>query len=174
MEPDPATVCPVCQKEHTVTLAEAIQTQSATYRTLQRLIEGMTVKQLRHNPQPGKWSIRELISHLCDSEIAYAFRYRKILAEEKPVLVRYDQDLWATNLGYRHQDVKTTLEAFRALRLANLALLRGVPEDAWVRCGVHEQYGPLTLKELFLHLAANDRNHLDQIRRIRMQIRNTR
>ena len=76
---------------------------------------------------PGKWSIREVIQHLADSDLVGGFRLRMVLAHDPPVMPGYDQDLWATRLGYRDADVHEALEQFAALRAANLRHL-GAPD----------------------------------------------
>jgi hypothetical protein len=59
---------------------------------------------------PGKWSIREVIQHLADSELVGGFRLRMVLAHDRPTLTGYDQDLWATRLRYTEVEVHDALE----------------------------------------------------------------
>src|SRR5438132_467660 len=55
---------------------------------------------LRYKPAPDKWSILEILGHLADIEIVYAYRLRQMLADEKPVIAPMDQNAWAKHLGY--------------------------------------------------------------------------
>ena len=50
-------------------------------------------------PAPGKWSIRQIIAHVADSELVCAHRMRQIAAEDNPTLIAFDQEAWTRNLG---------------------------------------------------------------------------
>ena len=155
--------CPMCHKEHTYSIAEALSGLAATPRRLEKLAKAFTPKRASARPAPGKWSAKEVINHLGDGEIVYGFRYRKILAEPGSPLVAFDQERWADGVGYGKLPLKTSLESFAALRRQNLAILKLQPAEAWNRVGVHPEYGSLTLRQLVTHLVYHDRNHLSQI-----------
>ena len=61
---------------------------------------GLPEKTLRYKPSPDKWCIWEMLGHLADMEILYAYRIRQMLADKDPVIAPIDQDAWAKNLGY--------------------------------------------------------------------------
>src|SRR5208282_5308992 len=63
-------------------------------------VSGLPEKTLRYKPAPDKWSILEILAHLADMEILYAYRMRQMLADRDPVIAPIDQDAWAKNLGY--------------------------------------------------------------------------
>src|SRR6266853_4809417 len=97
---------------------------------LPRAIEGLSPPQLRQPEQPGKWSIGQILQHLADSELVWAWRVRLILAQDRPRLTGYDQDLWAERLHYDQQDPLEALELFGVVRRANLRLVeRASPAD---------------------------------------------
>ena len=68
---------------------------------LENLVNGLTSEELRRPEAPGKWSILEVIHHLADSELVWAYRLRLVLAEKQPEITGYDQDRWASQLKYR-------------------------------------------------------------------------
>src|SRR4029453_3276088 len=72
---------------------------------------------------PGKWGIRDVLQHLADSELVWAYRVRVVLAQERPPLSGYDQDLWSERLGYAQSDPRAAVDGFKFLRRANLRLL---------------------------------------------------
>ena len=97
---------------------------------LQRSIEGLSQEQLRRPERPNKWSIGQVLQHLADSELVSGWRLRLILAEDRPQLTGYDQDLWADRLHYDDTDPSDALELFAVLRRANLRLVdRASPTD---------------------------------------------
>jgi hypothetical protein len=71
---------------------------------------------LTARPLPGKWTAREIIHHLADSESTSAHRLRKLLVENRPVIQGYDQDQFAIHLKYNERDTASALDAFRAAR----------------------------------------------------------
>jgi DinB superfamily len=115
---------------------------------------------LGRQPQPGEWSVAELLAHLWDAEIALAFRARLVLAQDTPQLIGYDQEAWAQ---LAHPPYGELLDAFTALRTANLTLVRDTPEDQWDRFGIHAERGPTSFRLLTQTIAGHDRAHLRQL-----------
>jgi hypothetical protein len=123
-------------------------------------VAGLAEEVLARRPAPAEWSVAEVLGHLWDSEIAYSFRARAILAQDQPRLIGYDQDAWAT---LARPPFAELLDAFSALRTANLALLRHTPEARWARVGLHAERGPLSFRLLTESMAGHDRAHLRQL-----------
>lgn len=133
---------------------------AATPATWRELTGGLAAELLGQRPAAGEWSAAELLGHLWDGELAYAFRARAILAQDTPRLIGYDQDAWA---ALPHPPFGALLDAFAALRAANLALVRGIPEALWERVGIHEERGPTSFRLLTETMAGHDRAHLRQL-----------
>ena len=68
---------------------------SETPRRVAQLVEAIAPARLETPPAPGKWSVRDIISHLADGEMVFAFRLRQTLAEDHHVIQPFNQDLWA-------------------------------------------------------------------------------
>ncbi len=118
-------------------------------------------------PAPGKWSPRQIIAHLADSELVMAHRFRQVAAEENPTLVAFDQDAWARNLDYSRRKPKQSLETFRRLRAENYELLKDLPESAFERKGNHTERGPLTLRTVLEGAAKHAEAHASQLQTVR-------
>ena len=88
-----------------------------------RAVEGLSAEHLRRPEAPGKWSIAQVLQHLADSDLVWGWRMRLILAQDRPVLTGYDQDLWADRLHYANADPAHALETLHVLRRGNLALI---------------------------------------------------
>lgn len=137
---------------------------------LPRAIEGLSTQQLRQPEQPGKWSIGQILQHLADSDVVWAWRMRLILAQDRPQLTGYDQDVWAERLNYDQEDPSEALELFSVLRRANLRIVeRASPADL-KKVGVHVERGEESLEHLLRLYAGHDLMHLHQIERVRRAI----
>ncbi len=134
---------------------------------LPRAIDGLSVQQLRTPERPGKWSIGHVLHHLADSEIVWAWRMRLILAQDRPQITGYDQDLWSQRLHYDEADLLDALELFTVLRRANLRLVERASAAELRRVGVHAERGEESLEHLRRMYAGHDLLHLRQIERIR-------
>lgn len=133
----------------------------------ERAVAGLTPGQLRTPEAPGKWSIAQVLQHLADSDLVWGWRLRLILAQDRPTLTGYDQDLWADRLHYADADPAQALDQLRVLRRGNLWLLdRAAPGDLR-RVGVHSERGEESVEHLCRLYAGHDLLHLGQIARVR-------
>ena len=134
---------------------------------VERFLE-TTPAQIATRPEaPGKWSIRDVIQHLADSELVGGFRLRMVLAHDRPPLAGYDQDLWASRLRYRDVDVRDAFEQFTVLRRANVRLWENLTADDLVRVGLHGERGEESLEHMRRLYAGHDLLHRQQLERIR-------
>jgi DinB family protein len=136
------------------------EVQSKTPATLARLVVDAG-GDILSRPAAGEWSVLGCISHVLDAEIVMSARYRWILAQDRPTLVGYDQDLWAERL-HRDEDSSTMLDLLASLRSANLRLWRSTGVADRRRAGVHEERGDETLDTMFRMIAGHDRLHTAQ------------
>jgi len=162
--------CPLCDKEKPV-VANPLKALAETPGKLIALARGLTRAQLLKRPAPGKWSIQEIACHLADAEIANAWRYRKVFAEDEFRITTYDQDRWAAAHQYRRQDLRLVLEQFRTLRARNVALMKLVGRKAWSRTAMHPTLGTLSAGQIIVHQVHHSANHLAQIERIRQGLK---
>jgi len=116
---------------------------------------------------PGKWSVRQIVSHLADSEIVGRDRFSRVIAEDNPTIVAYDQDAWATKLGYTTRKFSQMLETFRRMRGENHELLKVQSGDTWLRTGIHSERGAVSLYELLGIYTEHAEKHARQIRAAR-------
>ncbi|MGC2742352.1 MAG: DinB family protein [Candidatus Angelobacter sp.] len=145
---------------------DPLRLQQAAPGKLAALLKGKTGKQLMRRPASDKWSIAEILAHLADAELAISWRLRQILASNAIPIQAYDQDLWARTFNYARRDPRQSLASFRALREANLALLKSVPRKLWENYGVHAERGNESVHHVVRMVAGHDLNHLQQIQKI--------
>ena len=133
-------------------------------------VSGLPDGILRYKPSPEKWSILEMLAHLADMEILYAYRMRQILADKNPTIAPINQDDWAKNLGYMEEKAPELVAAFGLMRHHNLNLLRRVKVEDLDKSAFHPELNrKVTLAEMVGMLARHGPNHLEQIERIKQQ-----
>ncbi|MGA8309805.1 MAG: DinB family protein [Terriglobales bacterium] len=145
---------------------DPVRLQQAAPRKLAALTKGLNKKRLTRRPEPGKWSIAEILAHLADAELVVGFRLRLILASNGTPIQAFDQDAWADTFSYSRRDPKTSLETFRLLRENNLRLLSSVPRGLWKNYGQHQERGQESVEHIVRMMAGHDLNHMLQIERI--------
>jgi uncharacterized damage-inducible protein DinB len=136
----------------------------------ERAVAGLSKAQLHTAEKPGKWSIAQVLRHLADSDVVWGWRMRLILAQDRPPITGYDQDLWAERLDYAHADTAESLETFAVLRRDNLRLIERATPDDLKRVGVHSERGEESAEYLARLFAGHDLLHLAQIDRIRKTV----
>jgi hypothetical protein len=144
-----------------------IATYAAGYDEVMNALDGFPADSLGARPIPGKWSAREIVHHLGDSETTSAWRLRKLLVEDNPVIQGYDQDQFATKLRYNERDMAPALDAFRCARQTTVQLLNLMTEDDWKRAGTHTESGRYTSEDWLTIYAKHAHDHASQIRRLR-------
>jgi hypothetical protein len=145
---------------------QPLTVQAATAKKLDRLIQGVPARKLRQRPAPDKWSVNEILAHLADSEIILGFRIRLIVGEPGSSYAAVDQDSAVTSGHYDKRDPRKSVELFRVLREANLALLKSLTPQQWKHHGMHSERGQETIEHIVRLYAGHDINHLQQIERI--------
>jgi hypothetical protein len=137
---------------------------------LERFLDTIPAQIAARPEAPGKWSIRDVIQHLADSELVGGFRLRMVLAHDRPPLVGYDQDLWAGRLRYRDVELRDAFEQFTALRRGNVRLWQNLTAEDLVRVGLHGERGEESLEQMRRLYAGHDLLHLQQLERIRASL----
>jgi hypothetical protein len=136
----------------------------ATPGEIETLLAGRTTEWASTPPAPGKWSAVQIVSHLADCEIVFAFRLRQTLAEDAPVIQPFDQDQWAAT--YSGIDAAQALSVFKVLRGWNLLLIQNALPAAANRVMTHPERGTMTFQAVVETIAGHDLNHLAQLRLI--------
>ena len=111
-------------------------------------------------PVPGKWSIQQVVIHLLDSELVIADRIKRVIAEEKPSLLAFDENRWVKNLFYDEQSVDDAVTIVELNRRNLAQVLKKLPAEAFKRTGIHNERGPQTLEDLITHAVNHLKHHI--------------
>lgn len=110
------------------------------YRAVIEALQKATEEELDARAAPERWSAREIVHHLADSEMTAAVRLRVLLGTDRPTIHGYDQDEFSRRLHYDRPH-ESSLEAFRYARECTAQLLERLTEDEWLREGTHTEEG---------------------------------
>ncbi|MCO5221042.1 MAG: DinB family protein [Thermomicrobiales bacterium] len=136
-----------------------------------RALDGIVDAELDFRIADGEWTPREVVHHLADSEMTSAIRIRRLIAEDEPVIVGYDQEEFARKLSYG-RPIAGSLLALAGARASTADLLEQFQESDWTRFGTHSEYPePFTVIGWLEYYAEHAHDHADQIRRSRAAYR---
>jgi hypothetical protein len=142
----------------------------AGYAAVEEALSGATEAELDARPAPDRWSPRQIIHHLADSEMTAGIRLRLLLAEDGPTITAYDQEQFARRLAY-DRPIGASLAAFKAARESTAEILDRLQEADWLREGTHTEVGRYAVTTWLEIYAAHAHGHADQIRRARAAAR---
>jgi hypothetical protein len=133
-------------------------------------VSGLPAETLRYKPAANKWCILEILAHLADMEILYAYRMRQMLADRDPVIAPIDQDAWAKNLGYMESSPPELVALYGLNRHANLRLLRRLKIGDLQKSARHPEIDhPVTVADYVQMMSKHGPNHLEQIERLKKE-----
>jgi hypothetical protein len=140
---------------------------ASTAGAIAECLEAIGPNRIDFPPAPGKWSAAQIVCHLADCEIVFAFRLSQTLAEDGPTIQPFDQEKWAKR--YTGVPAAEAFAAFSALRNWNLRLIRDALPGAAGRMMTHPERGTMTFQSAVETMAGHDLNHLGQLRKIASQ-----
>jgi DinB family protein len=112
-----------------------------------------------HRYAPGKWSVRQVVLHLCDAERILAYRALRIARGDTTPLPGFDEEAYAPTSGADAVPLAELVAAFADVRQASLALFRHLPAEAWARRGTANG-APVSVRALAWIIAGHERHHL--------------
>jgi hypothetical protein len=131
---------------------------------MRQLVEGWSRDDFERSYAPGKWSARQVLIHLAQTELALTTRARFALSERDYTAQAFSQDDWIPIDA--SADARTALDAYLALRGLNLAMWRSLTPSQLDRRFSHPEYGELSVGWIMSQLAGHDIHHLKQLQAI--------
>ena len=115
---------------------------------LRRVVSDLTAQQLQARPIAGRWSTLEVVCHLVDSEQAWCHRMKRVIAEDKPLIIGYDESRFTAALEYDQRELQEELMLLENMRGQMGRVLGGLIDHAWSRTCVHSEVGLMTLEQM--------------------------
>jgi hypothetical protein len=132
------------------------------YRAVAEALVGATDEELDLRPAPGKWSAREVVHHLADSEMTAAVRLRLLVGTDNPQIYGYSQDEFAARLFY-DRPTEASLDAFKSARRTTAEILDRMSDADWARGGSHTEHGRYTPERWLEIYGPHAHGHAEQI-----------
>ncbi len=140
---------------------DPVEALEDTPQRIRAAVDHWTDTQFERTYAPGKWSIRKVLIHLAQTELALTTRVRFALSQPGYAAQAFSQDDWLP-LDER-TDARTALDAYTTLRRFNVAMFRGLTPAQRERTFAHPEYGTLTVGWVTSQMAGHDIHHLKQI-----------
>ena len=137
---------------------DPVKVIAKTPRKLMRLLDDLSDEAIEARPAAGKWNLREILCHMADCEIAWAWRLRYVYGEKNPVIQPFDQDSWAK--AYKSYSLAEAMGCFKALRKWNVAFINGLKDADIKKAVTHPERGEETLWTIVRIMAGHDLHHL--------------
>jgi uncharacterized damage-inducible protein DinB len=107
---------------------------------------------------PGKWSAKEVLGHVCDTERILAYRALRISRADQTPIEGFEQDDYVKNAPFAHAPLAEIIEDYIAVRRATLTLLRNLEEAAWTRRGIANK-NEISVRALAYIIAGHELHH---------------
>lgn len=150
---------------------DALTVIESTSHRLSEIVAKLPAGRAEWRPAPTKWNAREILCHLADSEIAFAFRLRQTLAEEHHIIQPFDQEKWAGTYG--GLTLRGALSVFSSLRAWDVELIATAPPAAMDKKVTHPERGEMTFRVIVETMAGHDINHVLQLEAIAGSLQQT-
>lgn len=143
---------------------DPITALSQTPQKIRDLVSGWPADRWERSYAPGKWTAREIIIHLVETEMALTTRVRFALSQENYTAQPFNQDEWIK--ADARIDAQTALDTYLALRRFDLLMFKALTPGQMQRPFNHPEYGALSPEWVLTQLAGHDLHHLSQLQRI--------
>lgn len=127
---------------------------------IEQAIAGMTLDQLKARPQAGKWSALEVLAHLTDAELALVDRIQRALVMPDSGVLGWDENQYVARMPYHGSDAAEEVTLIRLLRRRTAKRLATLSPEQWRQQVIHNQAGPVTIRQLVEKSIAHADHHL--------------
>jgi uncharacterized damage-inducible protein DinB len=131
---------------------------------LRRAVAGLSADDLNAHPVAGAWSVQQIILHLMDADLIWTDRAKRVIAEENPALIGYDESKFSASLHYELWSVDEAITIFELNRKNFAKVLQALPPATFQRKGTHNEAGELRLADMIPRIIRHVDHHLRFVR----------
>jgi hypothetical protein len=143
--------------------ADIVETLEGQLEDALALLRGVTEERAGYAYEPSKWSIKQVVGHIIDTERVFAYRALAIARGDEQPLPGMDQDEYMAGANFDELTLAGLLEQFEHLRRANVLMLRGLSEEAWTRRGTASD-NEVTVRAIAYIIAGHEAHHVGRRR----------
>lgn len=136
---------------------------SAQFKETNAAISTLTEEQSEFRYAPGKWSVREMLGHMIDTERIMAYRALRFARNDKTPIEGFEQDDYVRHGPFHQCRLPDLLEEFGYVRNATVCMFRSLTEEAWLRRGVASN-NEMSVRALAYVIAGHERHHMRVLR----------
>jgi uncharacterized damage-inducible protein DinB len=128
-------------------------------RSSRQLLQATSEERGNYAYAPGKWTLKEVLGHLTDSERIFAYRLLRIARNDRTAIEGFEQDDYVLYGSFGRSKLADLVEDFAVVRQSSLRLLRSLDEPAWLRRGVANN-NEVSVRALAYMIAGHELHHL--------------
>jgi len=141
-------------------LLDFLAKQPGKYR---QILTGVSDADAAAPPAPGKWSVKQVLGHLCDTERVISYRALRFARGDEKELQGFEQDDYVREAGSNARKLEELLAELDAVRKSTLALLSSLPDGVEMRRGVANG-NPVTVRALAYIIAGHAQHHYELLK----------
>ena len=149
---------------------EWIKDLEETPMRLRAAVENLSDEQLDTPYRPGGWTVRQIVHHICDSNLNSYIRFKMALTENQPVIKLWDQESWAELTDARLAPVTVSLNLLDSLHIRWVMFLRSLTDIDFTRTFTHPESGIISVERNIWSYSWHSRHHTAQITNLRQKM----
>ncbi|WP_127588465.1 DinB family protein [Paenibacillus koleovorans] len=122
------------------------------------LFAGLSEEKAMSRYAPGKWSLKEVLGHITDTERVMSYRLLRVARGDQTALPGFDENVFVDGAAFDRRSMTELLEEFDTVRSATLKLIRGIQQEAWARVGTVSNHST-SARALAFVIAGHERHH---------------
>jgi uncharacterized damage-inducible protein DinB len=157
--PEPNEYAPYYSKYISLVKSDdLVETLASQARATCALLGGLTEEQGNSRYEPGKWSVKEVLGHVNDTERIFSYRALRIGRNDPRPIEGYEQDDYVRYGSFDRCRLSDLLEEFQSVRQSTLLLFKKFDQEAWLRRGVANQ-NEVSVRALGYIIAGHELHH---------------
>jgi uncharacterized damage-inducible protein DinB len=146
-----------------VSEGDLVEQLMASHQKVLQLFQKQSEQQLLFRYAEGKWTMKDILVHICDTERIFAYRALRIARKDKTALPGFDENNFAPNAGANNRDIRDILREYTTVRMATIELFKSLSEEALSEIGTASG-NPMSARAAGYIIAGHDLHHLNIIK----------
>ena len=145
---------------------ELLNQYAEASREFQKTVSGISPGDLLRSPKAGEWSAAFVVHHMADAEVQFATRFMNALAESKPAIVPFNEDVYPESLNYGMRSVKISQDTCSIIGTFIISILENISDSEWNRISIHPDLGEMKVSDLLAKVISHYQAHIGQLKEI--------